>query len=122
MMEDTMSTKIRSILERLERGEMDSEAAIQEINGERDQQRETQRHYLRVNVNRLHDNQPRVNVRIPLRMLEHGLVLGSRYAPELNELNLDQIVEDLQAMGDGTIVEVQDIEDDEHVLVSIETA
>lgn len=117
-----MSTKVRSILERLERGEMDSEAAIQEINSEKDQPRGKLTHYLKINVNRLHDNQPRVNVRIPLGMLEFGLALGSKYAPELNELNLDQIVEDLQAMSDGTIIEVQDIADNEHVLVSIETA
>ena len=117
-----MSTKVRDILERVERGEMDSEAAIQEINSERKQPGERQTHYLKINVNRLHDNQPRVNVRIPLKMLEFGLAFGSRYAPELNELNIDQIVEDLQALSDGTIVEVQDIMDDEHVLVSIETA
>jgi hypothetical protein len=113
--------KVRNILERVERGEIGSEAAIHEISSEKVQSREKQTHYLKINVNRLHDNQPRVNVRIPIRMLEFGLALGSRYAPELNELNLDQIVEDLQTMSDGTIVEVQDIKDDEHVLVSIET-
>ena len=117
-----MSSKVRSILESLERGEINSEAAIQEINNQREQSGEKQTHYLKINVNRLHDNQPRVNVRIPLRMLEFGLAFGSRYAPELSELNLDEIVEDLQAMSNGTIVEVQDIMDDEHVLVSIETA
>jgi Tfp pilus assembly ATPase PilU len=121
-MEDTMSTNIRSILEQLERGEMSSEAAIQAMKEEHEEKGQKKTHYLKVNVSRLHDDQPRVNVRIPLSMVGLGLALGSKYAPELTELNLDQIVDDLEVMGDGTIVEVQDIEEDEHVLISIESA
>jgi hypothetical protein len=116
-----MSAKIREILERLERGELDSEAAIQEMNDERSEGTGMKTHFLRVNVSRLHDDQPRVNIKIPLSFLGFGLALGSRYAPELSELNLDQIVDDIRAIGDGTIVEVQDIAGDEHVLISIES-
>jgi hypothetical protein len=117
-----MSSKVRDILERLERGELDSEAAVREMNSREEKQESGKRnHFLRVNVRRLHDDQPRVNVKIPLSVVGLGLALGSRYAPELNELNLDQIVEDLQVMNAGTILEVQDIEEDEHVLISIES-
>jgi len=56
---------------------------------------------------------------LPLRILELGLRLGSKYAPELNDLDLNQIVDDLDTIGEGTIVEV---EDDQHVLVWIEKA
>jgi hypothetical protein len=121
-MEGTMSTNIRNILEQIERGEMSSEAAVQAIRSEKEAQGEKMTHYLRVNVSRLHDDQPRVNVKIPLSMVKLGLTLGSKYAPELNGLSLDQIVDDLEVLGDGTIVEVQDVEEDEHVLISIESA
>jgi hypothetical protein len=120
-LEGKMSSNIRNILERLDRGELDSEAAVQELNLERGEESGKTTHFLRVNVSRLHDDQPRVDIKIPLSVVGLGLALGSRYAPELNELNLDQIVNDLQVIGDGTIIEVQDIEEDEHVLISIES-
>jgi hypothetical protein len=120
-LEDKMSSDIRNILERLDRGELDSEAAIREMSSKRSEKSVEKTHFLRVNVSRLHDDQPRVNIKIPLSVVGLGLALGSKYAPELNELDLDQIVDDLRVIGDGTIVEVQDIEEDEHVLISIES-
>jgi hypothetical protein len=120
-LEVKMSSNIRNILERLDRGELDSEAAVQALNLERGEESGNKTHFLRVNVSRLHDDQPRVNIKIPLSVVGLGLALGSRYAPELNGLDLDQIVDDLRVIGDGTIIEVQDIEEDEHVLISIES-
>lgn len=76
--------------------------------------------YLRVDVHRLHDDKRQVHVRIPLRIVELGINLGSRYAPELNELDLKEVVEELHAVGEGTIVEVEDLDENQHVLVWIE--
>ena len=117
-----MSSKIRNILDRLDRGELDSDTAIKEMKRERDENSGGMNHFLKVNVTRLHDEQPRVNVRIPLSFVGLGLAIGSKYAPELNELDLDQIVKDLQELTDGTILDVQDIEGNEHVLISIESS
>lgn len=133
-----MSTETREILERLERGEIDSQDAIHmirgsgSIQGERPSQDDKQglgemsgpsentNHYLRVDVHRLHDKKRQVHVRVPLRIVELGLTLGSKYAPELNDFNLKQIVDELHEIGEGTIVEVEDVDDNQHVLVWIE--
>jgi hypothetical protein len=116
-----MSSNIRNILERLDRGDLDSEAAIKEIKLGREKNSVKPNQFLKVNVMRLHDGQPRVNIKIPLSLVGLGLAIGSKYAPELDEINLNQIVEDLRDFSDGTIVEVQDIEEDEHVLISVES-
>jgi len=127
-----MSTETRAILERLERGEIDSQDAIHLIKGtgtdrgegasrdEKPRSKEKQKQYLRVDVHRLHDEKRQVHVRVPLRIVELGLTLGSRYAPELDGLDLTQIVDELHEIGEGTIVEVEDVDDNQHVLVWIE--
>jgi hypothetical protein len=83
---------------------------------------ETANHYLRVDVHRLHDDKRQVHVRVPLRIVELGLAMGSKYAPELNNFDLKEIVEELHEIGEGTIVEFEDVNDNQHVLVWIEKA
>ncbi len=124
-----MASKIREILERVARGETDSESAAQEIAAGHEPeamaqepvfQGDNEGRFLKVEVRRLSDDQPKVYVRIPLRMVKWGLKLGSRYAPELDGMDLGPISEDLYNLQGGKIVEVHDVEDDEHVVVSVE--
>jgi hypothetical protein len=129
-----MSTEMRKILERLERGEIDSQDAIHMMQGENQDQygRTSKRQssdrvdggmqYLRVDVHRLHDDKRQVHVRVPLRIIELGFSLGSRYAPELQDFDLKEIVDELHEMGEGTIVEVEDLDENQHVMVWIEKA
>jgi hypothetical protein len=129
-----MSTETREILEQLERGEIDSQEAILMMKGEKSSRSgrpgtgetstpsENENHYLRVDVHRLHDDRQQVHVRVPLRIVELGLSLGSRYAPELQDIDLKQIVDELHEMGEGTIIEVEDLDDNQHVMVWIEKA
>ena len=115
-----MSTATREILEQLERGEIDSQVAIDRMKGKESKPSAKGNHYLRVDVHRLHDEKRKVHVKIPLRIVELGLSLGSKYAPELDDLDLHQIVDELHALDEGTIVEVEDVDEDQHVLVWIE--
>jgi hypothetical protein len=115
-----MSSNMREVLEQVERGELDSATAARMISGEKERPGSRDSQFLVVRVNRLHDQQPRVNVRIPLQWVELGLSLGARYAPELDELDFQQIIEGIHEVSEGTIVEVEDIEDDQHVVVCIE--
>lgn len=115
-----MSSNIREVLEQVERGELDSVTAARLISGEKGQRESRDSQFLIVRVNRLHDHQPRVNVRIPLQWVELGLSLGARYAPELDELDFQQIIAGIHDVNEGTIVEVEDVEDDQHVVVCIE--
>ena len=116
-----MTGNLREILEQVERGEMDSRKAVQMMSNQSEpEQALGKADYLTIRVDRLHDHQPRVFVRIPLRWIELGLSIGARYAPELEDLDFKQLLEGLHKSGEGSIVEVEDIEDDQHVIISIE--
>jgi hypothetical protein len=115
-----MSIRIRDILEKIERGEMDSDAAIQEIENEKQRSGEGIK-YLRISVDRLHDEKPQVRVTIPIRLVEMGFSIGSQYIPELYDIDLMQMMDEIKSIGAGPIIEVEDLEDDQHVLISIES-
>jgi hypothetical protein len=115
-----MSERVRSILEKLDRGEMDSEAAIHEIGSEK-QQSGNGVQYLRIAVDRLHDEKPQVRVTVPLQLVEMGFSIGSQYIPELYDIDLMQMVDEIKSIGYGPIIEVEDLEEDQHVLISIES-
>ena len=76
--------------------------------------------WFRVRVMNMETGKNKVSVNIPIRMLKLGLKIGSRFAPELQDLDwneLDGLMKDLQT---GLLVEVQDEESNEHVRVFIE--
>ena len=76
--------------------------------------------WFRVRVVNAKTGKNKVSVNIPIRVLRLGLKIGGRFAPELRDLDwneLDSLMQDLQT---GLLVEVQDEESDEHVQVFIE--
>jgi hypothetical protein len=76
--------------------------------------------WFRVRVRNLETGQNKVTVNIPLRMLNFGLQLGRRFAPELDDLDYDKLTGLMNEMGSGMLVEVQDEEDNEHIQVFVE--
>jgi hypothetical protein len=115
-----MSVHVNEILKKLEKGDINSDQALKEINYERQDDEVYNSHFLHIQVTRMNDDRPRVNVRIPLRMLKTGLDIGAVYAPELRDLDLKQVLSDLHSYADGSIVEFEDYESDERVLIAIE--
>ena len=77
-------------------------------------------HAFHVRVRNLETGQNKVTVNIPLRMLKFGLKLGSRFSPELEGINLNEMTEMMGGMESGMLVEVQDEEGNEHVQVYID--
>jgi len=76
--------------------------------------------WLRVRVTDADTGRPRVNVRLPLSLVKMGLKLGSRYSPEIEGLDLDELLKAVE-MGDSTLfVDVLDEEDGERVEVFLE--
>jgi hypothetical protein len=110
------------ILEKLERGDISSEQALEEMRVESHVDQDFFDHYLRVRVSGMKDSHPRVHIQIPLRMLKAGMDIGAAYAPELRDLDLQKIFRDLQSYAAGSILEVEDFEKDERILISIERA
>ena len=77
--------------------------------------------WFRVRVTDLKSGRRKVNVNIPLGLVDVGLKMGARFAPAgLEGLDMNQIIAAIKTGGEGKIVDVSDEEDGEHVEVFIE--
>jgi hypothetical protein len=81
----------------------------------------TRGRWLRVRVTDLKSGKRKVNVNIPLSLVDIGLKMGAKFSPVgMEGLNMDQIMTAVKAGGTGKIVDVEDEEDGEHVEVYVE--
>lgn len=76
--------------------------------------------YLVVHVTDLKTNKKRVNVRMPLNIVNVGLKMGVKFAPQMKEVDAAELMSAIQSGGKGKIVDVEDLEDGEHVEIFIE--
>jgi hypothetical protein len=76
--------------------------------------------WLRVRVTDTNTGRPRVNVRLPVSMVNMGLKMGSRFAPQVEGLDADQLMKIIESGEIGQIVDVFDEQDGEHVEVFLE--
>ncbi|WP_448594635.1 SHOCT-like domain-containing protein [Thermoflexus hugenholtzii] len=76
--------------------------------------------WLRIRVTDMATGRPRVHVNVPLRLLDLGLRIGGRLAPEIAGLDLRKWLEQLRASGSGKLVEVLDEEEGERVEITVE--
>jgi polyhydroxyalkanoate synthesis regulator phasin len=82
---------------------------------------EKQPSWFKVRVRNLETGKNKVTVNIPLRMVDFGLKLGRRFAPELDGLDYGDLTGMMKSMdGAGVLVEVEDEESNEHVQVFVE--
>ncbi len=63
---------------------------------------------------------PKVNVNLPIGLVNVGAKIAARFAPEAESLEINQIVEAIQSGAQGKIIEVMDEEDGEHVEIYVE--
>jgi SHOCT-like domain len=77
--------------------------------------------WFRVRVTDMRTGRRKVNVNIPLGLVDVGLKMGAKFAPAgLEGLDMDQILTAIKTGGEGKVVDVEDEEDGEHVEVFIE--
>ncbi len=76
--------------------------------------------WFRVRVADKKTGKNKVSVNIPLRVLRLGLKIGGRFAPELQDLDWNELNSLMQDLQSGLLVEVEDEESNEHVQVFIE--
>jgi len=77
--------------------------------------------WFRVRVTDLKSGKRKVNVNIPLGLVDVGLKMGAKFAPAgIEELDIHQILTAIKSGTEGKIVDVEDEEDGEHVEVFIE--
>jgi len=76
--------------------------------------------WLRVRITDLRSGKVRVNIRLPVTVLNTGMKLGARFSPELGEVEMGQIMDAIQSGEIGQIVDIYDEEDQEHIEVGLE--
>jgi hypothetical protein len=80
----------------------------------------TRGRWLRIRVTNLATQAPKVNVNLPLGLVSAGLRIGQRYAPELNGVDWDSLLDEIQRGANGKLVEVEDQEDNERVEIFVD--
>ncbi len=75
---------------------------------------------LRVRITDLHSGRTKVNVNIPMGLVNVGIKLGARFTPSNAEIDYDEIMEAIQSGASGRLVDLEDLESGERVEVWVE--
>ena len=76
--------------------------------------------WFRVCVTDTNTNKVRVNVRLPVSVITAGAKMGARFAPEVQGLDIEQLMSLIRSGEIGKIVDIVDEQDGEHVEVYLE--
>lgn len=76
--------------------------------------------FLRVRVTSLDTEQVKANITIPMTLIDVGLRMGARFAPDLDGLDFQQVMEAIQHGQRGKIIDVEDDQDNERVEIYVE--
>lgn len=76
--------------------------------------------FFRIRVTDTNTGKTRVNVRLPVSVVNSGLKMGARFAPAVDGLNTADLMQFIREGTIGKIVDVYDDEDGEHVEVFLE--
>ena len=76
--------------------------------------------WLRIRVTDAGSGRQKVNVNIPMGLVNVGLKMGAKFAPEVDGMDVQQITEAINSGMTGKIIDVVDDEDGEHVEIFVE--
>jgi len=76
--------------------------------------------WFRVRVTDLETGRSKVNVNLPMSLVDAGARLGARFAPELETTVFADIMDEIRAGAQGKIVDVEDAQGGERVEIYVE--
>lgn len=76
--------------------------------------------WLHIRVTDLSTGRPRVNVNLPLTWVALGLQIGARHAPQIGDVDLQSLFQQIQSGASGHLVEVEDHDDGERVEIYVD--
>ena len=76
--------------------------------------------WLRVRVTDVATGRSKATVQIPIGLMEAGIKIGAHFAPEVEGVDMTQLMDALRSGMTGKIVDVIDDEDGEHVEIFVE--
>jgi hypothetical protein len=75
---------------------------------------------LRVRITDINSGKTKVNVNIPMGLVNVGIKLGARFTPSSADVNYDEIMDAIKSGASGKLVDLEDLESGEHVEVWVE--
>ena len=76
--------------------------------------------WLHIRVTDVRTGRAKVNVNLPLGLMDAALKIGAQYAPQLEGVDVENLVSQVKSGTAGKIIDVIDEEDGEHVEIFIE--
>lgn len=76
--------------------------------------------WFRVRVTDLATGKAKVNVNLPMGLVNVGIKMGARFAPGLEPEQMEALAEALRSGATGKVIDVTDEEDGEHVEIFVE--
>jgi hypothetical protein len=76
--------------------------------------------WLRIRVTDVHSGRSKASVQIPLALVDAGMKIGAHFAPEVEGVDMANVMDALRSGMTGKIIDVTDDEDGEHVEIYIE--
>jgi len=113
------------ILKMLEAGQITAEEAgklLEALKTSTSGEPETggQANWLRVRVTDMRTGRSKVNVNIPMGLVNLGLKIGARFAPDIEDFDAEEVIEAIRGGVQGRIVDVEDEEEGERVEIFVE--
>ena len=76
--------------------------------------------WLRVRVTDVNTGRSKASVQIPLDLVDAGMKIGAHFAPEVNGVDMANVMQAVHSGMTGKIIDVTDDEDGEHVEIYVE--
>lgn len=76
--------------------------------------------WLRIRVTDTRSGRSKASVQIPLDLVDAGLKIGAHFAPEVNGVDMANVMQAIRTGMTGKIIDVTDEEDGEHVEIYVE--
>ena len=76
--------------------------------------------WLRIRVTDTRTGRSKASVQIPLALVDAGMKIGAHFAPEVEGVDMSNVMEALRAGVTGKIIDVVDEDDGEHVEIYVE--
>lgn len=111
------------ILKLLEAGQISADEAAQLLDalaGDARAPGRVQSRLVRIRVSDLHTGRLKANVTVPVGLVNVGLRLGARLAPQFHGSALEDLLQTMQRCGPGRLLEWQDLEEGERVELLVE--
>ena len=76
--------------------------------------------WLRIRVTDIRSGRSKASVQIPLALVDAGMKIGAHFAPEVQGVDMSNVMEAVRSGMMGKIIDVTDEEDGEHVEIYVE--